>query len=216
MSNRSHILVVTTLLAILAAPQGWGGADGSSVSAATAHSAGMSSDASEKLQEVAVTAHRIDLTQRVSKFVNQIAGLENAEGLPLWKGPVCPFVSGVTHQEGEFIRGRVSEIARKAGIPHAREYCRPNLFILVSAAPKGLLQGWDDRNSMRRLVFGEATPFVTDEFIKTPRPVRVWYRTIMRTPEGTPPNQGLGHAAAISGGSLLGGLDGAKVYHDQD
>ena len=161
-----------------------------------------------------MTAHRIDLTQRVSKFVNQIAGLENAEGLPLWKGPVCPFVSGVTHQEGEFIRGRVSEIARKAGLPHAGEYCRPNLFILVSADPKGLLQGWDDRNSMRRLVFGEATPFVTDEFIKTPRPVRVWYRTIMRTPENTTPNQGLPPFSALVG---VGGFAwGLKVNNDSE
>src|SRR5580698_4058756 len=151
MSNKSHVLVATSLLAILAAPQGWGGADGSSVSATTTHSAETVPHTSERLEEVTVTAHRIEMEQRVSKFVNHIADLENAEGLPLWKGPVCPFVSGLSQQEREFIVGRVSEIARAAGAPNASEHCRPNLFILVSADPKGLLQGWDNRNSMRRL-----------------------------------------------------------------
>ncbi|HEY6455016.1 MAG TPA: hypothetical protein VIY90_06980 [Steroidobacteraceae bacterium] len=121
-------------------------------------------------------------------------------------------MSGLSQQEGEFILGRVSEIARTAGVPRAREHCRPNLFILVTADPKGLLQGWDNRNGMRRLVFGDATPFVTDEFIKTPRPVRVWYRTIMRTPEGAAPNEGLGTVAQVRGS----GLQGVKVYNDEE
>jgi hypothetical protein len=166
------------------------------------------------LEEVTVTARRAELAPRVTKFVNHIVELENAEGLPLWKGPVCPLVSGLSPEEGEFIHARVSQIALAAGVPHAGEKCRPNLFVLVTADPKGLLQEWDNRNGMRRLVFGEATPSVTDEFIKTPRPVRVWYRTIMRTPENTSPNQGLPPFSALVG---VGGFAwGLKVNNDSD
>lgn len=216
MSNKSHILAVGTLLAILAAPQGWGGADGSSVTAATTHSIGTPSDPSERLEEVTVTARLAELAPKVAAFVTQIAALENEEGLPRWEIRVCPLVSGLPKQEGEFVLGRVSNIAREAGVPLTGEHCRPNLFILVTADPKGLVQGWDNRNSIRRLVFGEATPFVTDEFIKTPRPVRVWYRTIIETPEGKPPNQGLPPSAAVSGGGIAQSLDGFRVYNDLD
>jgi hypothetical protein len=199
MSKKSRIHATATILAVLAGHWAWAAAPESPTSTATNHSAGPSSDKSERLEEVTVTARRAELAPRVTKFVNQIAELENAEGLPLWKGPVCPLVSGLPQKESEFILARVSQIALAAGVPHAGEHCRPNLFILVTADPKGLLQGWDNRNSMRRLVFGEATPFVTDEFIKTPRPVRVWYRTIMRTPEDTTPNQGLPPFSALVG-----------------
>jgi hypothetical protein len=201
MSKKSGIYATVTILTVLAGHSPWAAAAGPPTSAATNHLAGTSSDISERLEEVTVTARRAELAPKVAAFVTQIAALENEEGLPRWEIRVCPLVSGLPRQEGEFVLGRVSDIAREAGVPLAGEHCRPNLFILVTADPKGLVQGWDNRNSIRRLVFGEATPFVTDEFIKTPRPVRVWYRTIIETPEGTPPNQGLPPSAAVSGGA---------------
>jgi hypothetical protein len=42
--------------------------------------------------------------------------------------------------------------------------------------------------------------------------VRVWYSTIVRTPEGTPPNHDLPNAAQLLGS----GLSGVKVYNDLD
>jgi hypothetical protein len=122
-----------------------------------------------------VSARRAELAPRISKFVNQIAPLENAEGLAVWKVPVCPLVSGLPQPDGEFILGRVTEIARAAGVPLGDEHCHPNLFILVTADPNRLLQGWNDRDRLRLLVFGQAAPSVTREFIETPRAVRVWY-----------------------------------------
>ncbi len=137
------------------------------------------------LQEVTVTAKRLELKQRVSKFVNQIAVQENGgeAGLARWQAPpACPLVSGLPQQEGEFILERVSEIARVAGVPIAGEQCRPNLYILVTPQPEDLLRGMEERN--RKFTFGwdpstrtDTPASVVDEFIRTPRAVRTWYNT---------------------------------------
>lgn len=84
-------------------------------------------DTSERTQEVTVTANRIELEKRVSGFVSQIAAPENgAEGLARWEAPpVCPLVSGLSRQDGEFILERLSEIAHRAGVPLADEHRPP-------------------------------------------------------------------------------------------
>ena len=160
--------------------------------------------------EVTVTASREQLAPRVSKFVNQIAARHNDEGLPRWQDPVCPLITGLTREDGEFMLGRISEIANTAKVPLAGEHCRANLFIFVTNQPTQLLQAMEKHK--RLVIFGDATPTVVDEFIHTARPVRVWYDTTMRTPEGTPPKQGLPNAAQVLGG----GLQGVKVYNDND
>jgi hypothetical protein len=128
---------------------------------ATSHSTVPASANSEKLQEVTVIANRIELEKRVSRFVNQIAARENEEGLPRWQKPVCPSVSGLPRQEGEFVLGRVSEIARDAGVPLAAEHCRPNFFVIVTPDIKKFLG--DPKKWSGMSVFG------------TPQAVRVWY-----------------------------------------
>jgi hypothetical protein len=130
MSKKSRIYATATMLAVLAGHWVWAAAPGSPTSTATNHSAETSSGTTERLEEVTVTARRAALTPRVSTFVNQIAELENVEGLPVWTRPACPLVSGLSKEEGEFIVARVSQIARVAAVPHAGENCRPNLFIL--------------------------------------------------------------------------------------
>jgi hypothetical protein len=136
------------------------------------------------LAEVTVTARRIELEKRVSKFVNQIAATENGdEGLARWQVPsACPLVSGLPRQDGEFILERLSEIARVAGVPIGDEHCHPNLYILVTSQPEDLLRGMEKRN--RSFTFGynsssreEMPSSVVDEFIRTPHPVRVWYNS---------------------------------------
>ena len=175
----------------------------SSVPVNTSAAASTSADATGTLPEVTIRAQRADLAPRISKFVNQIAVPENGGvgGLVLWATPpVCPLVSGLPHSEGEFILERVSEVARLAKVPLAGEHCRPNLYILVSLKPEDLLRGMEKRN--RSFTFGQdvtdSTPSptpasVVDEFITTPRAVRVWYNSVFRTPEGLPPSICYGH-----------------------
>jgi hypothetical protein len=186
-SKELRFFAVVVILVALAGEGALAG-DGSADSTATRHSAGTLSEPTETLQEVTVTAHRIELEKRVSKFVNQIAATENgAEGLARWQAPaVCPLVSGLPKQDGEFILERLSEIARAAGVPLSdNEHCRPNLYVLVTDDPEKLLRGMEKRN--RGFTFGYDASFspptetpatVVDEFIRTPRAVRVWYNSI--------------------------------------
>jgi hypothetical protein len=186
-SKKPRIILVATTIAALAGLGTRAAADGGSPArAATGHSAVTSSDKSEELQEVTVTAHRVDLAARVSKFVNEIAAVENGEGLPRWKAPVCPLVSGLPQEEGEFILRRVSEIARAAAVPLAVENCRPNLYILIHPEPKKLFQAMEKRNFA--FTFGDdpPAPSVIDRFIATPQAVKVWYTSVERTPDGMP------------------------------
>jgi hypothetical protein len=154
-----------------------------------------SSAPANSLAEVTVTARRIELEKRVSKFVNQIAATENgAEGLARWGAPpACPLVSGLRQRDGEFILERLSEIGRLAGVPLGDEHCRPNLYILVTGQPEDLLRGMEKRN--RRYTFGvdassyppvETPANLVDEFIKTPRPVRVWHNVTENDASGNP------------------------------
>jgi hypothetical protein len=149
---------------------------------------------SEPLAEVTVTAQRTELAPRVSEFVNQIAVPENGgeTGLSRWDAPpVCPLVSGLPQRDGEFILARLTEIAHAAAAPLGGEQCRPNLYILVTREPEDLLRGMERRN--RRFTFGydiswrtETPEGVVDEFIKTPRAVRVWYDQQVRSSDGLP------------------------------
>jgi len=138
-----------------------------------------------QIDEVTVNAQRIrELIPRVEKFVGEIAAVENYEGLPRWKVPVCPRVIGLPQQEGEYVLGRISEIARTAGIALAGEQCRPNLYIVVSVDPAQLLQNTTEANQL--LMFGSESPSVIDHFISTPRPVRVYYKTAEYSSLGLP------------------------------
>lgn len=168
MSMQSPVAVVASALVALAGPYTW--------AAATV----------EPLQEVTVTAHRAELAKRVSKFVDQIAASENGqEGLARWqRPPACPLVSGLPQSDGEFILERLSQIAQDATVPLGGEQCSANLYVLVTDKPEELLRGMEQRN--RRFAFGFDTSFyppqetsaaVVDEFIKTPRAVRVWYNS---------------------------------------
>jgi hypothetical protein len=199
-SKMSRIIAVATALAALAGQRTWAAADGSS-SAPTTNPAGTSSAPSETLQQVTVTAHRLELEKRVSKFVNQIAAAENGdEGLARWEAPsVCPLVSGLPRRDGEYIFERLSEIAQLVGVPIDKDSnCRPNLFVLVTDQPENLLRLMEKRN--RPFTFGvnqashEQVPAsVVDRFIQTSRPVRAWYNLAEKDAWG----QDLSYCAAI-------------------
>jgi hypothetical protein len=132
--------------------------------------------------EVTVTGQRSELEPRVSAFVQQISGSYYDDGLARWIKPVCPRVTGLPQQEDEFILGRVSQIARAAGIPLAGDKCHVNLYILVTDQPTELLRGMEKRSH----TFGNSPTNLVDAFISTPRAVRVWYDTTLISPEGQP------------------------------
>jgi hypothetical protein len=171
--------------------------------------------AQQPVQEVTVLAQRLKLEAKITNFVYGISVLENYEGLARWTRPLCPLVTGLTREQGEFVLERLSEIARAAGAPLAGEQCRPNLFIFVTPQPKALLQAMEDRYFS--VAFGNARPAEVDDFINTPRAVRVWHGAYWTPGAGTVQVHSLAPSAQLSGGGLSGpptytnaGMDGAS------
>jgi hypothetical protein len=163
-SRTLQILLVTASLAAIAAAD----------AAATEQFA--------ELQEVTVTAHHLNLdwaqhNELVQKSIRFVYGISAVDGYydypPRWIKPVCPLVTGLPREQGEFVFARVAEIARAAGAPLGDEECHPNLFIFVTAQPKQLLQAMKRRRYLA--IFGDATPSHVDQFINEPGAIKVWH-----------------------------------------
>jgi hypothetical protein len=173
----------------------------------------LASSASGAFQdEVVVGARRVELAPRVRAFVNAVLVPEQGEGVARWDAPVCPEVTGLRREDGEFILERISEVARGAQAPLAGEHCQPNLFIFVTLDPKQLLTAMDRQH--RAVAFGHATPVEINEFIATPRVARVWYNSAIETPDSISPTYGAPQSALIaqpSGTLQPGGGEGGGL-----
>jgi hypothetical protein len=183
---KARILVLVALVGAVGNANGWAATDGGT----------------EAISEVTVRAKRAELLPKVASFAYGITEPVNGEGLARWHAPVCPLVSGLPQQEGEFVLERVSEIAGAAGVPLAGERCRPNLYIFVTPQPQQLLMAMENRRY--GVTFGNAAPLAVDEFIERPQAVRVWYNTYRTIPGGAAPGQGVPPSAQILGGGLSG------------
>jgi hypothetical protein len=126
-----------------------------------------------ELPVVEVEASRLRLEQRVNQFVRSITRHIDDESPAVWHTRVCPLVAGLKPPQGEAVLARISEIALASGIPLGREQCRPNLYVVATDDPTGLVSGWRKRSPA---MFEGATPLAAERFQSTPRPVRAWYQ----------------------------------------
>jgi hypothetical protein len=127
-----------------------------------------------RLPQVTVQANRDAIEPQVRAFVNDFVYLDNDEAPERWNSPVCPAVVGLSHDETEFMLARLSQTARAAGVPLGDSHCAPaNLYVVATAKPEVFLK-W--AGAHWRLF--ESTPVrVVNDFVSTPRPVRVWYNS---------------------------------------
>jgi len=133
-------------------------------------------------------SRRAALYPKISKFLTDVAALEPAlissrlefptSGvLPAWSFGICPQVTGLPKQEGVLLLTRVLETAQAVNAGIADSHCKPNFHIYVTDRPQALLEQIEKRNAFNSFdVFGpRGRPYLLDQFIATPRPVRVWY-----------------------------------------
>jgi hypothetical protein len=127
------------------------------------------------LPQVTIEAQRASLEHRLNTFVSSITrSVPRDESLRRWREPICPLVAGLTHDEGEFLLQRLSQIARDAGVPLDNEHCgRPNLVVVITPKPDALVKAWGGHRNAFGGVRGSAAKF--RRFSDKPRPVRVWY-----------------------------------------
>ncbi len=117
MLRTARILVVVATLTVL-------GSTDAAALAANENPPPATAGKAAPVGEVTIRAQR-DLARSVTHFVDQVAALENGEGMPRWNGRVCPQVKGLSRRDGEFILRRISEIALAAEVPLDAEKCEP-------------------------------------------------------------------------------------------
>jgi hypothetical protein len=132
--------------------------------------------AAKPASEVTIQARREreKIQHEISQFAS--AAITHEWGRPMlrWTTRICPLVAGLPREQGEFVLSRLSQDIRDARAPLAPEKCTANLLILVTPEPEELLEKLRKKQhrAFSRCRTGEGAVL---HFIKTDRPVRVWY-----------------------------------------
>ena len=137
-----------------------------------------------KLNAVTVEAQRQTLARQVDSFVSAIAMKRFDDSLARWQEPIemCPSVSGLPRDDGEFILARLSQIALVAGAPLGPENCKVNLYVIVTEKAHELLKALEKKNTK---MYTNGYPTLIREFRSSTSPIRVWYNAELYDRYGT-------------------------------
>jgi hypothetical protein len=154
------------------------------------------SAASPQLDSITVQANkdREKVRIEVDQFVASVITHYWDRPLLRWQTPVCPLVAGLPRDQGEFILRQLSQIVRDAGAPLAPEKCRANFVVLITSEPDQLLESL--RKKRPRLFDLHDGMGTLKHFLRTERPVRVWYNWQYGADDVA-----FSTAAAVTGGS---------------
>jgi hypothetical protein len=137
-----------------------------------------------KLNTVTIEAQRQTLERQVGAFVSAIARKRFDDSLARWEKPtaLCPSVSGLPREKGEFILARLSRIALAAGAPLDSEDCKANFYVVVTEKPNDLLKALEKKNPK---MYTDGYPTLIREFRKSTSPIRAWYNVELYDAYGT-------------------------------
>jgi hypothetical protein len=144
--------------------------------------------AAEPLQEVTVTAHKLDqrrLDQVIIPRFVQAHGAPNpvSHQVGRWRSPavICPSVDGLSPTAAQYISRRVITVAANVGAPtRVFGHCNPNIEIIFTPDPQALvsyfhktnptLLGYDGKSLTQRLTVSHQ--------------IQAWYSTATRFGSG--------------------------------
>ncbi len=121
---------------------------------------------------------KADTDTRVRGYVRSVLGKPSrTDSLARWRDPVCPFITGMDREQAIFLIQRLRTIATEAGARIGQRHCAPNLFVIATDDPQGLLRAWSAKD---HFLFGEESKPAGERFIRKARPVRAWYNFVPR------------------------------------
>ena len=149
---------------------------------------------------------RVRLLQRSIRSPSKRAGIGRSSAKSQSSSPAAsaptsmiPFSGGTSRfahwwrvcraKPAEFIRARVSQVARDSHAPFGSEHCKPNLVVVVTNDPDLLLEKWNKRfrglfNTLQRFGAGQKIPALSPTHTRllqrrnSPRPAgREWARS---------------------------------------
>jgi hypothetical protein len=135
---------------------------------------GPSRETPSTLDTVIVQARRDgEIKRQITKFVSGGVVTYSNDSLERWNQPICPLVWGVPSEQAEFIRARVSEVARDSHAPLGAEHCKINLLVMITDDPDPLVENWNKRF---RDLFNTCNGLgPVKKFLQSRQPVRVFY-----------------------------------------
>jgi hypothetical protein len=139
---------------------------------------------SSTVEGVTVSGQRAGAAERkrVDAYVQQITAGHPGESLTRWREPVCPLIAGLKTDQAEAMLTRISQVAKDVGAPLAAQgHCRANFFVVVTAQPKPLLEGWSQHDLG---LFADMGAKAMRRIIDTDRPARVWHNAMAEPTDG--------------------------------
>jgi len=129
----------------------------------------------KSIEGVIVTAPKIPPEKIVHDFVASYTAPSPASGkVARWHGGVCPRVTGLPVSWNNSIAARVREIALSAGVPKAPEKCRPNIDIVFTQNPQGLL---DEVRAAKPWMLGYHDAAREKDIATVRHAIQSWYMT---------------------------------------
>jgi len=131
------------------------------------------------LPQVTIQGEEDDIDKQVHLFVSaatrQVGAPGPASPLARWSQPICARVDGLRAEQSAVILTHLSRAVESAGLKLQPPGCRANLYIVATNEPDVVLHTLQKRVPSW---FGGATTLAAlKHFLKTSRPVRVWYST---------------------------------------
>jgi hypothetical protein len=140
-------------------------------------------------QPMAAPTERVTVTgarsrQVLERFVESFAAPTRLTGkLARWEDGVCPVTVGLKPAFTKFISQRVKDVAGQVDAPvNANASCKPNIEIVFTTAPQGLL---DNVRKKQSTFLGYADNSAQlDALAKVTHPIQAWYTTATRDLRG--------------------------------
>jgi hypothetical protein len=173
---------------------------------------GPSRETPSTLDTVIVQARRDrEIKRQITKFVSGGVVTYSNESLERWNQPICPLVWGVPSEQADFIRARVSEVARDSHAPLGAEHCKINLLVMITDDPDPLVENWNKRF---RDLFNTCNGLgPVKKFLHSRQPVRVFYNAKFTSAGGPGLGALFGGGVEFSGGGCLASVPLGTLLH---
>jgi hypothetical protein len=151
-----------------------------------AATSGPSRETPSTLNTVIVQARRDQENKRqIEKFVSGNVVTYLNDSLERWNKPICPVVVGMPSEQAEFIRARVSQVAKDSHAPLGAEHCKPNLVVAITDDPDPVIEKWYKRFPGLFDTCKGLGP--VKAFLHSRQPVRVFYNAQFVSASGPSP-----------------------------
>lgn len=132
-----------------------------------------------------VTVNGTRERQVIDKFVKSLAAPAHLSGkITRWEDGVCPITVGLRPAATKFVSARLRAVAGEAGAPVGRPDCTPNIEIVFTTDPQGLMN--TVRKERPQLLGFAYTTHQMDDLARVTHPIQAWYTTQTRDLHGNP------------------------------